>query len=153
MLNIGSFGKSIIAMIIFVLFYLISNTIGRHTATAPESIIAYYITAAAFGIVAWFFATGQVELLKITKPLMIVFLLGATLGAMANIYLIQAVIEADNPGVPSIIIGSCGAFVYLIGIFLAIFMPKYFKYMEINANDSLGVLLILAGMVIIFLKR
>ena len=153
MINLGWLGKSVVATLIFVMFYLLIGIIGRQFDTQPESIIAYYIIGAAVGIALWLVVSGQTGILKLTKPTLLIFLLGLTLGALANIYLIQAVIGDHNPGIPATIIGSCGVFVYFAGGLLAIVLPKYFEFMTFNRIDLIGVMLIFFGIGIISLKQ
>ena len=153
MINIGWLEKCLIAMIIFVIFYLSANSIGRQFNTKPESIMAYYLIGSSMGIVIWLITSGQAEILKIAKPLIVIGLLGLILGTIANIYLIQAVIEANNPGLPSTIIGLCGVFVYIIGSLLAVILPKYFGHIKFDWLHLVGVLLIFAGIGIISIKQ
>ena len=153
MINLGWLGKSIVATLIFILLYLLVGIITRQYNMRPESFIAAYIIGAAVGIILWSIASGQTELLKPTIPMIIIFILGATLGALANIYLIQAVAGGSNPGIAATIIGSCGVFVYIIGTIMAVVLPKYFKRMAFDWIDLLSVLLIFSGIAIISLKE
>ena len=67
MINLGWLGKSVVATLIFVMFYLLIGIIGRQFDTQPESIIAYYIIGAAVGIALWLVVSGQTGILKLTS--------------------------------------------------------------------------------------
>lgn len=82
-----------------------------------------------------------------------ILLVGATLGAGANLLLFRAVETAPNPGVPVAISSFASVGLFLISILLAKVLPGYFSSVKFDTQSLIGVILTVVGVSTLALKR
>jgi len=151
--TLGWLGKSITASVVIIPFILLTSSFGRVFKTQPESMMFYWMLGTAMGIAIYLTSQGKSYLLMPDTQLTILGIIGLTLGAMANILLIQAIVASPNPGIPVTIVGANSAIIFIIGPALAIFLPAYFQHIKFDAIHLTGILLTLVGVGIISIHR
>lgn len=82
-----------------------------------------------------------------------VLLVGATIGAGANLLLFTSLSEAPNPGVPIAIANAASLLVFLISAGLAVVVPRYFPPVKLDLFHFIGITLTLAGVTMLVIKR
>ena len=89
--TLGWLGKSITASVVIVPFILLASSFGRAFKTQPESMMFYWTLGTAIGIAIYLMSQGKPYLLVPNTQLAILGIMGLTVGAIANILLIQAI--------------------------------------------------------------
>ncbi len=132
---IGFFAKNFqVPAHIFIFWYFIGMLIG----------IPVFLLSAKFATPSDF---------QFGAPQFAIVLTGILFGAVANTLVFMAVNKAPNPGLPIAIAGSASVFVFFLTIVLAALFPKYFNPSTADPYHFLGLLLTLAGVVLIGYKR
>lgn len=144
--------KSIVAMLLMTPFMILANAFGR-MGNKPEAMMLYWFVATFIGIGFWMVHTGQVKDLVPNKQLVLLFLIGIACGAVSNILLIKAIVEASNPGLPVAIVGTNSLVIFLVTPLLALFVPKYFQHVRFDWISLFGILLVVGGIFLITIRR
>ncbi|MDZ7611557.1 MAG: hypothetical protein U5L10_02235 [Candidatus Moranbacteria bacterium] len=146
------FVKSIVAMFLMAPFFILTNAFGR-LGYRPETMMFYWLLAVAIGIAAWMAYNGEARALLPDKCMSTIFILGLVCGAVANILLIQAIVESFNPGLPVAIVGANSLVVFLVTPILAIIIPQYFQHVGFNWTAFIGIVMTVTGIGLICVSR
>lgn len=147
--------KSIIALIVIIPTWLSIGYFEKKYHIKAEVNMVWYFTGMTIGstLAILYFNLAQPSDFKLSIPKLSILLMGLTLGAAANTLLFGSIPQAPNPGLPIGIVNTSSVFVFLISVALAKFIPEYFPLAKIDAWQLLGILLTIAGIGLITLKR
>ena len=154
-MGLGWFGKSVIAAILFIIPFLSVGFFNRNFGLKPEAILVWYGIGLAFGCFGWTLALNTIQLneLSFNWPLFVAAIIGAMFSALPNILLYQALVTAPNPGLPMAIINVSTVLTFFAALVLAKLLPQWFSVAKFDWIHFSGIVFVVAGVVLLSLKR
>lgn len=154
-IEMGWFGKSILAAFLFIVPFLSVNFFVRNFQLKPEVILIWYFVGLAIGSFGLLISFKLVKLSELspTIPLIAVAILGLVFGSLPNILLYQALPMSPNPGLPMAIINIATVITFLAAIGLAQILPKWFVTGKFDWVHLCGIALTVIGVSLVALRR
>ncbi len=144
------FTQSILATALLAPCWLAIGFFERNFGIKPNIFVVWYFVGISLSVATYIAMSDNQASAKLFPSfgvVLAIILVGATIGAAANVLLFTAVAHAPNPSFPSVIAnGGGGALVFLLAIVLGTYVPKYFAKSEVNWINALaGIAFIVAG--------
>ena len=138
------FWKSIVASLILIIIPFLTSVMKVKFQVQPEITVVWWMMGVGLGVGLWSCAKGYAIF---STPVLIVGLLGITVGALANIFLFQAFGSCPNPGIPMAIVSANVIIAVALTKILAIYFPQYFAHLNFSWAHLVGSVLIISGVV------
>ena len=148
--------KSIVATFCLAPIILASSFFSGNYNVRPETTIIWYFIGIVLGAIPYALYTKLLtpqELLPQTTILLIILLMGITLGTASNLFIFQALATAPNPSLPMAISNAITPIVLITSIVLSVFLPQYFGAVKIDWLHCVGILFVISGVTIIALHK
>lgn len=155
MLGLGWVAKSLIGMLCLVPFLLAIGFLGRNYQVRAEATMIWYFFGVVLGapLILWRLGIIHGSDFALTKPHLTVLVLGMVFGVASNIYFIQAIATAPNPGLPVSIVNTASVIAFIFAPALGALLPKYFDQVKFDVYHFTGIILTVVGISLIALKR
>ncbi len=152
---LGWLEKSFIAMACFVPYLFLVPYQIRHYSVRPEVTMLWYFAGVLLVVplTLWRLGTLTARDLVPTYPHLASLFVGATCGAAVNILMSQAIAEAPNPGLPVVLVNAAAVIAFLVAVWLGMYLPKHFEPRVFSVQHLVGIVLVIAGLACIGLKR
>lgn len=144
--------QSVVAMLCFVPVWLANGFLNRNYQIRPDVFLVWYL----LGVIVTTIIFGGLSFNIVApsgKLVVTMLLFGLTTGAVANILLFRAVLNAPNPGLPLAIVNVTSIVVFFAAVLLFQLAPKYFNSAKIDVWSFLGVALTVIGASLIAIRR
>lgn len=152
---LGWFGKSIILAIIFGIFPIFITTLNTK-GVKPEITLFWWMIGACIGIFilskfgGFNLVTDNVKnFIYPTKYIILVLLLGTTLGLITNTFYGSALSESPNPAFVVCIVNGAVLITYISAPLLHKTSPKTFPESNFSIQGLIGILFVLLGVILI----
>jgi drug/metabolite transporter (DMT)-like permease len=158
-MQFGWFERSVAAMVLLVPTWLVIRFLSRYYAIRPELIMVWVYLGYAVIVGGWLWLSEGVPARRFLPPngaALMLALIPVVLGAIANVFVYQALNQAPNPGLPTSIMGVNNMLVTLAAVLLSNLLPRYGQYLaekELGWQYAVGVLLIVSGVGLIAVRR
>lgn len=149
----GWLGKSILALVLVTPVFM-AGPVLKERGLRPETFCLWYYLGCAVGIAGYVWRSKLWEN-SIAHPAMSagMLLAGIALGAAVQILLFQSISEAPNGGIPLTIVNLSAVIICVVSPALYKFAPQVFAKAELDSHKLLGVVLALAGVALIVIKK
>jgi len=149
----GWIGNAFAAMLGFVPIYFATGLLERNYSIRSDVTAVYWMAGIAVSIASLIVVNGRAAELVPAKPHIVMLLLGATIGAMANTFLFRSLAQSPNPGLTVTIVHLDALVTFLLAVPIALLLPAYFNRPEIRLQDIFGVLLAVVGVALITIRK
>lgn len=144
-------GQSLLATALLVPCWLAIGFFDRNFGVKSDVFVIWYY----IGVIATTLYTKKPEVTLVPSLALVagMVVIGATIGAGANVLLYRAVASAPNPGLPIAISDWASVGVLVVALMLGKVFPGFFPEGKIDLWQLIGVLLTVAGVSIIAIRR
>ena len=143
---------AIIGMICIVPSWLGIGFFKRNFNVAPEVFMIWYFLGVISGSTC-FLASKGVSVFVPIEVWVAIMLVGITFGAAANMLLFSATAVAPNPGLPAAIASFASVLVFVLSLGLYVLLPAYFSKIPVDMYHVIGMLLAVAGVIVMAMPR
>lgn len=146
-------GNALAAMLGFVPVYFASGFLERNYSIKSDVTAALWMAGISASIATVIVFQGRASELVLGKPHFVLLAMGATIGAMANLFLFKSLSQSPNPGLTVAIVHMDALITFLVAIPLAMLLPQYFTKSEVRMQDLIGILAVMFGMTLITIRK
>jgi hypothetical protein len=144
--------QSLIAVVLLIPVWLSVSFFERNFHVAPEAFVTWYFLGVAITSALCVLPPAQ-ALFPSAGKVAGMLLIGLTLGGLANVLVFKAVVGAPNPGLAVTVTQVSSLGVFLAAGLLAKYAPRYFSPVKTDWWSLFGIILTLAGISIIAMRR
>lgn len=144
--------QSFTAMALLIPAWLAIGFFDRNYQIKPDIFIIWYFLGVGLNSLLF----GQSPMSAVFpswKLILIILIIGFTVGGVANVALFSAVSKAPNPGLPVAIANVASVGVFFVAALLYRYLPNYFNSVKIDIWALVGLLLTVVGTAIISIRK
>lgn len=147
--------KAILATASYVPFILAIGFMARNYGVRSEATFVWFVIGIIIGtpVATALFGVISVSDLRPSWPHLTVAAMGAVFGIAYNFLLVRAIEIAPNPGMPVAIANTAAVVAFVLAPALAALLPRWFESVRFDAVHFIGIILAVAGVVMIVIKR
>jgi len=145
--------KTILIMLGLAVFTISIPFFEKNYGLKAENTMLIWLIGSVVGMVLFMDSSTKAQLFigNLLIPILLMFILGTTLGAFINIAVSQVIMAAPNPAIPIVILGFNSVLVYLAAPVLFHKIPQYFAQAEFSTTGLVGCLVAFIGCTIVAL--
>ncbi len=145
--------QSIIALCLTTPVYLALGFMEKNYGVKSDIFLIWYFLGVACTPVI-FGGHAIAVIMPSWRLILVILLIGLLIGGVANVMAFRAVNNSPNPGLPiAIISGGTSMCVFLASALLAKIVPSYFNNYKFDAWSLIGIILVIAGITIIVVRK
>jgi hypothetical protein len=140
--------KAFLAMVLFIPAFLVIPFFLKNFGVRPEATLVYSSLGTILGVIVWLGGREELSMLALSGPTIVIILFGF-IGTAANIFFVQALASAPNPGLALAIVSSNTMPTFLMALALAALLPQYFESAAFNLRHAIGIVTVMIGIILI----